>query len=118
MAQETNDRIATLESQLAEARVELGELVKQRRQWLDTDLHARAMVEQERELAEARAEVERLRVDAERYRWLRDCTFDKGSNEIDERLYVACDDDLYRGKWALHGRDLDAAIDAAQKEGT
>ena len=66
----------------------------------------------ESDLATKEAECGQLRADAERYRWLRDCTFDKGANEVDERLYVACDDYVYRGKWALHGDDLDAAIDA------
>lgn len=71
----------------------------------------------EADLAAAQAEAAALRADAERYRWLRNCTFDKFSGDVDDRLYVACDDAVYSNKWALHSEELDAAIDAARGGG-
>jgi len=77
------------------------------------DAARRFMQERDEAMAEAAA----LKADAERYRWLRNCTFDKFSGDIDDRLYVACDDALYSNKWALHSEELDAAIDAAKESG-
>lgn len=63
-----------------------------------------AMAEYDRQLVSARAEVERLREDAERYRWLRDQGHKGGGN-----FYFRATGEV--------GRDgLDAAIDAARKE--
>ena len=57
----------------------------------------------ERELAAAKAEIERLREDAERYRWLRD---NKHIQCLDDRRY-------YYEPYAK--RICDAAIDKARK---
>lgn len=51
------------------------------------------------------AEIDRLRRDAERYRWLRD-----GKNQDEAFLYVMKDDPVTK---YLTGDDVDAAIDAA-----
>jgi len=56
------------------------------------------------ERAELRAEVERLRADAERYRWLRDMNH-----------WPACFGS-HSAPEPVRGSDLDAAIDAALKE--
>jgi hypothetical protein len=47
----------TQEQQIAELKAENESLKSQRRDWLDTDLQAKALVEQERELIAARAEL-------------------------------------------------------------
>jgi hypothetical protein len=93
LAQDTNDRIATLTRELAEARLEITALtlVNKMRPAPQAD-----MVPAE-ELAEARAEVERLKVDAERYRWLKECT-----NEQFDHL---------SGQWCA----LDLTIDVMMK---
>ena len=57
----------------------------------------------ERELAEARK-------DAERYRWLRD-------NTCKSSLYEHCGIEGYDTEVMISGEVLDAAIDAAMKEG-
>ena len=62
----------------------------------------------ERELAEARAEIERLRKDAERYRWLRD-------DELAFGVYPETGPDDYQWMSAC-GEELDELIDAAMKE--
>ena len=115
------DRIAALESQLAEARADVvaaaGELmvpIPEPGTDMSKVMIANALMRRERD--KARAEVERYKVDAERYRWLRNCTFDKFSGDVDDRLYVACDDAVYANKWALHSEELDEAVDAARSQ--
>lgn len=57
-------------------------------------------------------EIEQLRKDAERYRWLRHEVGDIGS------LYVGIDSHAYPNRWALTGEEADSAIDdATTKEG-
>jgi hypothetical protein len=61
----------------------------------------------ERELTAAKAEVERLREDAERYQWLRGPLVGRGIRVIMPTPYLAI----------LSGAELDREIDAALKEG-
>ena len=61
------------------------------------------IVQLERELAEAKK-------DAERYRWLRD-------NTCKSSLYEHCGIEGYGTEVMISGEVLDAAIDAAMKEG-
>lgn len=61
------------------------------------------------------AEIERLRKDAERYRWLRAQM--KPATKRAPRLYIAVNDPVnWMEYWALGLDDADAAIDAAMKE--
>jgi hypothetical protein len=60
------------------------------------------------------AENEALRLDAERYRWLRDHTYLDG--EVNESLYVHVDMPEWPNRWALYGSDLDAAIAAHERK--
>ena len=66
----------------------------------------------QRDAAEARAqylqtEVEALRADAGRYRWLRHEAGDIGD------LYIGVDSASYPNRWALTSEEADAAISAA-----
>ena len=56
------------------------------------------------------SELERLRADAERYRWLR--SGNVGHNEL---MHVVGGDDFPAYSEYRHGLDLDAAIDAARR---
>lgn len=61
---------------------------------------------------EAADEIERLRLDAARYRWLRSQTLD------DPEIWIAVDSAKHPSRWGLGGDDpdgCDAAIDAAMK---
>lgn len=61
------------------------------------------------------AEVERLRVKAERYDWLRD---PKRCEALGKEPYVGIeDDDAHPNHWALTGEQADAAIDQAIARG-
>lgn len=62
------------------------------------------------ELAQARAECERFRVDAERYRWARDQRTDDGIAIIMKNKHI--DDSI------SYQDNIDRYIDAARKEGT
>lgn len=76
--------------------------------------YAAALLESERQ-AHA-AEVERLRVKAERYDWLRD---PKRCEALGKEPYVGIeDDDAHPNHWALTGEQADAAIDQAIARGT
>lgn len=60
------------------------------------------------QLTQLRAEVERLRKDAERYRWLRENLYvEDGCLEMAKNIYCPS---------ALNKADIDAAIDAAKEE--
>ena len=69
----------------------------------------------ERENAALRAELERVRKDAERYRWLRDLSLAR------KKMSVYVGQTFYSGDVAcnrfLHGKEMDAAIDAAIAQG-
>lgn len=61
---------------------------------------------------EAADEIERLRLDAARYRWLRSQSLD------DPEIWIAVDSAKHPSRWGLGGDDpdgCDAAIDAAMK---
>lgn len=49
-------------------------------------------------------------VDAQRYRYLRDCVLVDGS--VDDELYVHVESAAFPGMWALYGELLDTAVDA------
>lgn len=76
---------------------------------------AQAMKERSRAIAvgdDLEQEVERLRLDAARYRWLRSQTLD------DPEIWIAVDSAKHPSRWGLGGDDpdgCDAAIDAAMK---
>ena len=57
------------------------------------------------------AEIERLRADADRYRWLRDHA--KATDMLSDRETLVY---VWHGPHRTAGRTLDAAIDAAMKE--
>ena len=67
----------------------------------------------ERDLSAARAECERLRKDAERYRWLRN----ESQSRDDEVPIVVIWKANGHGQECCAKDELDAAIDAARKEG-
>lgn len=69
------------------------------------------------EIATLKAEVERLRKDAERYRWLRNPATDPG-RVIDKRVrHAGPDGETDSIDWEYRAsEELDAAIDAAMKE--
>ena len=71
--------------------------------------HRRIQEEAAEELTRLRAEVEALRADAERYKFLRDDFSPMGMNINGNHAWA------YRRNATLKGPNLDAAIDAARK---
>ena len=66
--------------------------------------------------AKASADFQRMKRDAERYRWLRDEVLQDG--EINEDIYVAAEGSRWPNLWALVGDDLDKAVDEMRGIGT
>ncbi len=103
-------RIAALEADLAAAQADV-------REHIALCLDANKLVD------EARAEAAALRVDAERYRWLRE----HGGKSYQETasqpagmlpcIFMRVPSMNESGSYVLHGEYADAAIDQARKEG-
>lgn len=77
--------------------------------------HARSMQDMEEKLAAAQAEIEALRKDAERYRWLRLGAHDDSDLDRWEHVGYVCGVSVctdYGVQQTLYAEDLDAAIDA------
>ncbi len=93
----------------------MSDLVGRLRKWADDDgpgpfsHHRRIQEEAAEELTRLRAEVEALRADAERYKFLRDDFSPMGMNINGNHAWA------YRRNATLKGPNLDAAIDAARK---
>jgi hypothetical protein len=64
-------------------------------------------------LAAAQAEIETLRRDAERYRWLRDKA---RTGEDAGEIFIGVDSPRHPNRWALFESEADAAIDAAKEK--
>jgi hypothetical protein len=63
----------------------------------------------------ARAPADSVQEDAARYRWLRDEAHPDGV--VNDDIHVHVDSLHYPNRWALIGPELDAAVDAARKQG-
>lgn len=91
------------------------DLVERLRKWADDtgpgpfSHHRRIQEEAADELTRLRAEVEALRADAERYKFLRDDFSPMGMNINGNHAWA------YRRNATLKGPNLDAAIDAARR---
>jgi len=70
--------------------------------------HRDAEAENER----LREEVERLKADAERYRWIRSRLRTSDSDSFG--IYIGVDSERFLNRWALSEEEADAAIDAAR----